>query len=227
MDVFVIPVGPDRYELYCEVAEVPPREGEVPSGFVARLGQRFSDLMKAAEAKRHGGVSQTEAPASWWARGMDWCMAWVAERVAEQRLLWNLRGEQAAVAVHPADLTFNQTMELVRRMLRRDYDRHRRWLVVDVLGLVISGLLAIVPGPNMLAYFFAFRVVGHWLSMRGAQQGLRRVEWSGQSSLHLSELRRIVALEPDERDRRVHEIAASLRLPHLPTFVERVAMTRA
>ena len=39
--------------------------------------------------------------------------------------------------------------------------------------LIVSGVLALVPGPNVLAYYFAFRVVGHWLSMRGARQGLR------------------------------------------------------
>ncbi len=99
-------------------------------------------------------------------------MAWVAERIAEQRLLWNLRKQTTAVAVHPQDMTFEQVMVLIRRMLQRDYERHRLWLVVDTIGLIVSGLLALVPGPNLLAYYFAFRVVGHWLSMRGATQGL-------------------------------------------------------
>ena len=53
-------------------------------------------------------------------------------------------------------------------MLRRDHDRHRIWLVVNTVLLVLSAVLALVPGPNLVAYYFAFRVVGHWLSMRGA-----------------------------------------------------------
>ncbi len=66
-------------------------------------------------------------------------MAWVVERIAEQRLLWNLRGQTAATAAHPQDMTFEQVMTLVRRKLQRDYDRHRLWLVIDTLGLIASG----------------------------------------------------------------------------------------
>ena len=73
-------------------------------------------------------------------------------------------------------MTFEQVMVLIRRMLQRDYERHRLWLVVDTIGLIASGLLMLVPGPNLLAYYFAFRVVGHWLSMRGAAQGLQHVD---------------------------------------------------
>ena len=55
--------------------------------------------------------------------------------------------------------------------------------------LVVSGMLALVPGPNVLAYFFAFRVVGHWLSMRGARQGLHRARWVGRACPILTRLR--------------------------------------
>ena len=58
-------------------------------------------------------------------------MAWVAERIAEQRLLWSLRHETAVTAAHPSDMTFEQVETLIRRVLQRDYERHRRWLVID------------------------------------------------------------------------------------------------
>ena len=74
-------------------------------------------------------------------------MAWVAERIAEQRLLWNMRNETAVVAAHPQDMTFEQVMTLIRGMLRRDYNRHRLWLVVDTLLLAGSAVLMPVPGP--------------------------------------------------------------------------------
>ena len=106
-------------------------------------------------------------------------MSWVAERVAEQRLLWRLRGKTEVVASHPDDVSFDVILPIARRTLQKDHDRHRIWLVVDLVLLVGSGVLALVPGPNFLAYYFAFRVVGHWLSMRGAAQGLHRVRWSG------------------------------------------------
>ena len=58
-------------------------------------------------------------------RTQERTLAWMVERIAEQRLLWNLRRETAAVLVHPQDMTFEQVLTLVRRKLQRDYERHR------------------------------------------------------------------------------------------------------
>jgi hypothetical protein len=226
MDVFVIPLGPDRYELYCEIHEDPEDLEEEPgTGVLARLKQRFKAMLRAAEARQHGTHEPIEHT-TWLARAQDRIVAWVAERIAEQRLLWNLRRVTVATLVHPEDMTFEQTVTLVRRTLARDYERHKVWLVVDTLGLIGSGLLMLVPGPNIVAYYFAFRVVGHWLSMRGASQGLHRVEWSGKPCPPLSELRHAAILEPEERDRKVHDIAERLRLQHLSTFFERLVIVR-
>jgi hypothetical protein len=227
MDVFVIPIGRDRYELYCEPSgdSDPAADGVPAAGVLGRLRHRFSIMLRAAEDRhRHGADS---APKSWLGRIQDRSLQWIAQRIAEQRLLWNLRRETAAVAVHPPDMTFEQVSALIRRTLQRDYERHRLWLVIDALGLIVSGLLMLIPGPNVVAYYFAFRVVGHWLSMRGAVQGLHRVEWSGRACPPLTELRDAVLMESAARDARVHDIASRLRLPHLSTFVERVAVRHA
>ena len=154
-------------------------------------------------------------------------MAWVAERVAEQRLLWNLRRETAVVAFHPQDLSFEQAHTLIRRMLKRDWERHRWWLVLDSLLLIGSIALIPLPGPNIVGYYFAFRVMGHFLSIRGASQGLRAVTWTGQPCEPLTNLRYAMSLEGEERNRRVHEVATQLRLEHLSTFFERVAVRSA
>jgi hypothetical protein len=42
-------------------------------------------------------------------------IAWVAERIAEQRLLWNLRRQTDVRAAHPSDMSFEQVMTLIRR----------------------------------------------------------------------------------------------------------------
>lgn len=228
MDVFVIPIGADRYELYCEVNDAEVVTDEPPqAGFIGRQQRRFTDMLRTAEARKRGEVPDDAEQRGWAGRIQDRIVAWVAERITEQRLLWNLRRETSATAVHPEDVTFEQVMTLVRRTLERDYERHRIWLVVNTILFVVSGALAVLPGPNLVAYYFAFRLVGHWLSMRGATQGLKTIAWSSRPCPPLSELRQAAALAPEERDRQVHDIAAQLRLPHLPTFLERVAITRA
>jgi hypothetical protein len=228
MDVFVVPIGTDRYELYCETADAVSDE-PAPEGFFGRLRAKFDAMLKAAEDRQHQrpGEAAERERLSWAGRMQERSMAWVAERIAEQRLLWNLRRQTTAVAAYPQDMSFEQVMTLITRMLQRDYERHRRWLVIDTILFVLSGLLALVPGPNLLAYYFAFRVVGHFLSMRGADQGLHRVTWTGRPCPPLSELRDVITLEPGARDARIHDVAERLRLQHLSTFFERVAVRHA
>jgi hypothetical protein len=153
----------------------------------------------------------------------DRTMRWMAERIAEQRLLWHLRGCADARLVHPEDVAAPDAMTALRRQLAVDYERHRRWFVVDLLGFVASGAVMLVPGPNVIAYYFLFRFVGHFLSMRGARQGLRITRWQTQPSAVLSELRRTLSLHPDERVDRLHDIASRLGLPHLASFIQRTA----
>src|SRR5215204_6362261 len=109
MDVFVIPVASDRYELYCESGtdadeiEQPVEPPESATGWrrwkprvvVARLRARFSQMLQAAEQRRH--QERDEQPQGWLARTQERMLAWIAERIAEQRLLWNLRRQTAAV----------------------------------------------------------------------------------------------------------------------------------
>jgi hypothetical protein len=229
VDVYVVPIGPDRYELYCEVATDPELStGPPPAGFLGRLKHRFGVMLRAAEERqhRHGHVEEG-SERTWVGRLQNRVMAWVAERIAEQRLLWNLRRETEALAMHPDDMTFDQAQTLIHRMLQRDYDRHKVWLVVDTLLFVVSGVFFFIPGPNLVAYYFGFRVVGHWLSMRGASQGLHRVAWSGRPCPPLTDLRRVAAMPPREREGHVHAIAARLHLQRFSNFFERVALGRA
>ena len=231
MDVFVIPVGADRYELYCEqpVAGDEPIEPET-TGLIGRLRRRFTGLIRAAEERQRNGAPPDEAPESWAGRIQDRAMAWVAERIAEQRLLWNLRGETTATAAHPADMTFDQVHALIRSTLQRDYDRHYRWMFIDgllflVTFVALGPLFILIPGiANLPALYFGFRAVGHFLSMRGSAHGLRRVTWSGRSCPPLGELRELAELDPHVREARLLDVAKRLRLESLPKFFERIAI---
>jgi len=218
--VFLVPLGGQRYELYCErqhtgADDAPPVAGD---GWFAGLRQKFTVMLRQAEDRD----ATAEPSAGLWARMQARMMAWVAERVAEQRLLWNLRGRAAAVVTHPDDLTFEQVMAIVRQSLRADHGRHLRWLIVDTLLFVVSGVLFFLPGPNLVAYFFAFRLVGHWLSMRGAAHGRDNTSWTGQASPQMTALRTAVARPAHERGRAIEPIAQELGLLRLTVFVDRM-----
>ncbi len=95
--------------------------------------------------------------------------------------------------------------------------------MIDSLGLIASAALMLLPGPNLVAYYFAFRIVGHFLSVRGARQGLAKVQWHPEASAPLSALRAMVAVAPEARAARVDAVAATLQLEHLASFFQRTA----
>jgi hypothetical protein len=227
MDVFLIPLGGDRYELYCEApADETEQEAEAPtSGVIARLKYRFAQVSAAAERARKRRASQADDdPATGIiGRTKAYLLAWLADTIAEQRLLWHLRHQTEVHLYFPSDMTGGEVMRIARASIQRDADRHRRWLAIDGILMILSGALILVPGPNVIGYYFAFRVVGHFLSWRGARQGLDCIEWKTTPCEPLAEIRRAIGMAPPQRERKLLDVASRLRLDHLVTFVERLA----
>jgi hypothetical protein len=230
MDVFVIPVAKDRYELYCEhdganteaVDDVPPQ------GRFAKMYANFKEALARVEQERLSGEARVHSgPRSWTERMKDRGLCWIAEKIAEQRLLWRLRNESELMLHYPDDVAADAAIGTARAELQHEADRHLKWIVIDGVLFAASGVLFFVPGPNLVAYYFGFRLVGHYLSRRGAKHGLAEVRWQSCASPQLSRLRRVLALEPHEREREVHEVASALHLPHLAKFFERTSVKTA
>lgn len=233
MDVYLVPVGADRYELYCEIPDADTAEdgaAKRPQGYFRRLVQRFREMIAEAERERHEGIAQPAARGRI-ARMKARALRWVAESIAEQRVLWHLRQQAEACLHYPDDIDQQQGIAVLRQQLGGDSQKHRRWLIIDGIALVLSVVVLgpfflLIPGvANLPAAYFGFRVVGHYLSLRGASRGLDTVAWRYQSSAPLTELRRVLALDPDARGSRVDAIAETLRLEHLATFFQRSAVS--
>jgi K+-H+ exchange-related protein len=170
--VLLIPVAGGRFELDSE----PPDEGRAtagaPDGVWRRRLRTLQDRWDAAVAGAERAGARGWMP---WLR--DRAIRSVAESIDEQRTLWRLRQALGATLVYPADVGEATALAESRRLLAHARRHHAWWLAFDGLALVVSGVLAIIPGPNLIAYYFAMRVVGHLLSWRGAQRGLGAVSW--------------------------------------------------
>jgi hypothetical protein len=220
--VYLVPVGAGRFELYSEAPDdaVPGGEPPTSDGFWKRMVHaaqvRWRDAVHTA---RDSGSSD-----GWFARLRDRAVCRAAESIAEQRTLWSLRHCTAATLVHPTDLADAPLNDLRERLLTRARQHHGRWLAIDSALLLASGVFMLVPGPNVLAYYFAFRVVGHYLSWRGARQALEGTAWDHRAEPALAELGRLAALPRDARASRVEAIADGLNLPRLAAFFDRTAV---
>jgi hypothetical protein len=226
VDVFLVPAGRGGFELYSETDDRPdPGVAEsAPRGAWSRLVHRFRVALADAEReqeRREAGIVADRAHPTMGERVKARVLRWMAERIAEQRLLWLLRGQREARLLIPAGLDPARAEKTLRSMLKRDADRHLAWSVVNGVVFVVSGLVAWLPGPNLLAYYFAFRLVGHVLSVRGARRGLSGVRWTIEPREALADLMRLDGLPPQERAARVRASADALGLRRLPRFFAR------
>ncbi|HYE88593.1 MAG TPA: hypothetical protein VEA16_19660 [Vicinamibacterales bacterium] len=226
MDVYLVPVGGDRFECYYEAPEQDeieePVEGE---GLFARMRARFNQQLKEAEEARH--QKAIEDPTTFLGRVHKRSMRWIAERVAEQRLLWHLRRADTATLHVPGELPATQAETIMRASMKRDADHHRNRAMLHALILIPVGAMALVPGPNVLGYLFTFTVVGHFLAWRGAVRGLHTIAWTIAPDPALTDLARAFSLGADERHRVIKEVAHRLHLPKMARFVERVSASTA
>ena len=218
MDVFLVPAGGDGHALHCEVSSPLPDVAAPPRTIRGRLVNVFRRVLAEGEAAR-----RPRTPADTHVGRIRAAVTRrLAEAVAEQRLLWHLRGQTGARFVWPDDLGAPAAADIRRDLLTHDRNRHRRWTIVDGALGVASAPVALLPGPNVLAYYFIFRSVGHFLSWRGASQGLARLAWTDVSSPGLSRLRQAVSLDPVARAAAIDSVATTLGLERLRGFLDRV-----
>ena len=220
MDVYLVPAGRDRYELYCETVTSVADGAAAPHA--PSIWSRMTAVFRRAVAE--GEEQRLGLPGSE-SRGVvrRAITRRLADAVAEQRLLWQLRSQDHVRFVYPDDLSDVRAWEIGRRLIAADRDKHRRWALIDGVLVIASTPVALLPGPNVLAYYFIFRTVGHVLSMQGAMRGLGRVTWTPVASSHLTAVRQVLALDADARAPRLDQISRALGLDRLATFVERTA----
>jgi hypothetical protein len=222
MDVYLVPVGRDRFECYYEApddaATEEPVEGD---GFFARLRAKFNQQLKEAEEARH--QKAIEDPQTFFGRMQKRSMRWIAERVAEQRLLWHLRRVEAATLHIAGDLHADEADRIMRASMKRDADHHRNRMLLHSLALIVSVPIAVVPGPNLLGYLFTFTVVGHYLAWRGAVNALHQIAWTIVPSDLLSAVRQAFSADATTRHRLIREAAIRLHMPRMARFVEQMA----
>jgi Mitochondrial K+-H+ exchange-related len=220
--IYLVPLGSGRFELYSE----PPDDADPVEGSGAEEGfftRQFHNLQEKWRETVHT-ARRREPSAGRFAQVRDWAVCRVAESIAEQRTLWSLRHASQATLVHQSNLSDAAAADRRTAMLARARHHHGRWLIGDGLLFVASGALMLIPGPNVIAYYFGFRLIGHYLSWCGAHQALEVTVWRARAEPALDELAALADVARDARASRVEAIAEALKLPRLAAFFDRAAV---
>lgn len=221
MDVYLVPVGGDRFECYYEAVEE-EETAEPGEGFFARMWHKFNEQLKEAEQARH--QAPKERPKTFLGRMHRRSLRWIAERIAEQRLLWHLRKAEGATLHVSEEVPPDRAEAIMRESMKRDAESHRNLLIPHTLALIGSAAVALVPGPNVIGYLFTFTVVGHFLAWRGAVNALQGVAWTILPNPALTDLHRAFSLDAGARHRVIREVAHRLHMPRMARFVEQMAV---
>lgn len=218
MTVCLIALRRERFEIYSEPPEEPLTPPDGADGRFRRWAHaatvRWRDLVEMARQDRGSGRL---------ARGRNALVSHLAETIAEQRTLWALRKDREATLLFPATMTEEQARTRLDGVLSASRRHHGLWLAVDALLFAGSAVLAPIPGPNAIAYYLAFRVIGHLQSWRGANHAMTAVTWTFTPDADLAELAALLDLPRADRAPRLAEIASRLSLHRLPAYFERVA----
>lgn len=219
MVAFLVPARGDRFELYSEASEDP----DTPPG---REEGRFRRWAHSASVQWQQFVeaARRRRPKSRLAHWRDAIVFRLAETIAEQRTLWALRTRSEATLQYPGTIALDRARSELGTALSHARRHHQRWIIIDLALFVSSVVFFFIPGPNLIAYYFAFRLIGHLQSWRGARQAMDVIKWSFEPDTQLAELASLVDLPRSERAPRVAAIAARLNLPRLPSFFDRVAV---
>jgi hypothetical protein len=111
----------------------------------------------------------------------------------DEPMLARLRSARRIKLHHPAARTEDDVLAKWRKYLSGQWRRHCFWLSFNAVIAPISVILAPLPGPNLIGYWFAYRAVHHVIVV----WGISRV----QRNLIPTELHSLEALDrPIEHD---------------------------
>jgi phosphatidylglycerophosphate synthase len=162
LKVFLLIVEPARRLFYSEVA-APPDNFE--SAGSPGLRGRLEALLQRART----GWQEPQGTAARLSRRV-W--EWLHRHTHPDETLYaRLRTARAIDLNHPAAMETPAVDAAWAAFLARGRRRHWPWLVVNTLVAPLTIVLAPLPGPNVIGYWFVYRAVHHLLILHG----LRRV----------------------------------------------------
>jgi Mitochondrial K+-H+ exchange-related len=144
----------------------PPRSGV--RGWLLTKYDRFRSAWQHADS---GALH-------WMRRSWDWLHTWAHPDEAMLARLWSAHSIEL---YHPAARSGEEVLAIWTDYLRQQWRRHLVWLIVNGVIAPVSVVFAILPGPNLIGYWFAYRAIHHALVV----WGIRRVVRSKiQTELH-------------------------------------------
>ena len=148
---------------------------------------------------------------------------WLQKRIPpDEPALRALRGVRAVVLYHPPTFVEEEARSLWETYLKSRQGRHMFWFVVNALVSPLTLLLAPLPGPNVIGYWFVYRAACHMLARLGSRNA--RSEQVTTEFLANDALAGAFGAKDDER---IASLSSSFGLQGLDDFIKRITTGKA
>jgi hypothetical protein len=98
---------------------------------------------------------------------------WLHSRTKpDESFLRRLRTAKNIEIYYPQNMDEARVKREWTSYLRKRSRSHRLWLIVNGIISPLTLLLAIIPGPNLIGYWFTYRAICHALVLFGTRQAL-------------------------------------------------------
>ncbi len=146
MDVYLLPRRSGEYFLYS--GEIQPATTDPPAVTDAPVRRALSHARRAYE--------------------------WVSGRRRRRELLLKSLGKIERVRIHHSSVISEaQARSVYDGLIQAAIDKHGKWMVANAAAVPVSVPLSLIPGPNLLLGYLAWRSVSHY---RSRKAGLRATE---------------------------------------------------
>lgn len=211
MEIYLLKLDGGRTAFYTEARDISDSADAKaePRGWIERKRLAWRENLRGEESNGDSRFISGRVRRVW---------SWLQRHTfADEPLLRRLSRVESITLHHPAAMTAKDARRAWRDYLKRREARHFGRLILNSLIAPTTLLLAPLPGPNVIGYWFAYRAVCHWLALRGARRALKleRRKLSPRASEALNET---VSASSES----VKNIAVRHDLAELEQFVSRL-----
>jgi hypothetical protein len=153
---------PDGPRISCPAEELSRHDRAVPRhrGWLGRLERR---LARGAERWQQSDGVWTRRLRTVWRRLQHYTYA-------DEPALVRLRTAERLEIAHAASLPSAEAAVQWEALVAARRRRHRAWFAFNLAISPLTVLLAPLPGPNLVGYWFAYRAVRHGLILSGLRK---------------------------------------------------------
>ena len=160
MKIYLLLIDHERFFFYSDESESSHDEGDGdgPSagarpGVRGWLHDRYLRFKSAWQQSDSGALF-------WMRRSWDWLHSLAHP---DEAMLARLRSARRIDLHHPAAQPGATVCAIWHDYLTRQWRRHLLWMSVNAVIAPFTVIFAILPGPNLIGYWFAYRAIHHVL----------------------------------------------------------------